>query len=203
MIVEYFVGGAADKNDFLSKVVGNTGVMNTTRRLRAASKVNITTFYKGHEEENNTFLEIDRKWKNNEISTLNLVGHSWGGQAVMNLTKKLNDAGIPVTELITLDPVSLLPFRPIKNFSHWVNVHQKQSIVDAIASVPIAGNFVGSILSAISIPFGGSVNDTIATIGGQLGYQNGATNIVCGLDHADAWGMYVIARQKMDTLLVK
>lgn len=75
--------------------------------------------------------------------------------------------------------------------------------MDYISTIPVAGNLIGGLLSTLTTPLPShTLSDAIATIGGQLGAQRNAVNISCNLDHANAWGMYTIARQKMDSLVV-
>jgi hypothetical protein len=120
----------------------------------------------------------------------------------MDLVNRLEKNGIVVNELITLDPVSLFPFLPLTNFRHWVNVYQAQTLLDYVSIIPVAGNLVGGLLSTLTTTLPShSLNDAIATTGGQLGAQRNAVNISCNLDHANAPGMYTIARQKMDSLV--
>lgn len=203
MIIEYFIGGGADKNDKLSKAFGSTGIMNAVRQKRAITRPDIATFYKGHEEEDDILNEIKVKNNKKEFSVLNITGHSWGGGAAMNLVNRLKKENIAVNELITLDPVALFPFFRLENFKYWVNVYQMQTTLDYIAAVPLIGNLVGGILSTTGTPFQShSFNDVVATTGGQLGEQDGATNVACNLDHADASGMEIIARLKMNALIV-
>lgn len=203
-IVEFFIGGAGDKSDFISTVIGSTGAITYARAYRQNLSPNIQTFYRGHEEENAMFLSIKNDWKNGRITVLNLTGHSWGGQAAMNLSNRLKKENIPVNELITLDPVSLLKKCKINNAKNWVNVYQEPSLLDYIAVVPLLGNAVAGIISGIGSLVGAvSINNTIATVGGQLGAEKGANNISTKLDHADARGMYIIARSKMDNIVMK
>lgn len=147
--------------------------------------------------------EIKGRYGRKEFSVLNLIGHSWGGGAAMSLVNRLKHENILVNELITLDPVALLPFFRLENFRYWVNVYQMQTVADYIASVPIIGNAVGAVLSSTGLAAKShSFNDVIATTGGQLGEQRGATNVAVNLDHADAAGMEIIARNKMNALLL-
>lgn len=52
-----------------------------------------------------------------------LIGHSWGGDAAVNLVARKLDA--PIDLLISLDPVSRkgAPRRKIPNVRHWLNIH--------------------------------------------------------------------------------
>jgi pimeloyl-ACP methyl ester carboxylesterase len=202
MITEYFIGGGADKNDLLAKVRGGgTGILDHLRLERKKQKSNITTFYRGHEQENAIFREIKLKKENNPELVINITGHSWGGHASLKLANRLAVEKISINELITLDPVSMTPFLRIFNFKKWVNVYQVQTALDVIATVPVAGNLISGVVSFAStfLP-GHSLPDAIATTGGQLGKQTGAINICCTLDHADARGMYLMARAKMDNM---
>lgn len=202
MIIEYFIGGGSDKNDNLSKVFGSTGVMEKVRQKRASSRSDIVTLYRGHEENDRILKEITDLLNKNGDLTVNLTGHSWGGAAAMDLTNSLEKVGIAINELITLDPVSMFPFFPLRNFRCWVNVYQTQSLLDYITGIPLAGNLIGGVFSTLASPLPShTVNDVIATTGGQLGAQRNALNISCNLDHGNAIGMYIVARQKMDSLM--
>ncbi len=202
MISEYFIGGGADKNDFLAKIRGGgTGIVKHLQWYRHIQKHDIETFYRGHEQEDAIFKEIKLKKEKNPGLVINITGHSWGGHTSLKLANRLEVEKITINELITLDPVSMTPFSRIYNFKKWVNVYQVQTILDIIATVPVAGNLVSGVVSfASSFLPAHSAPDAVATTGGQLGEQTGATNVSCTLDHADAKGMYLIARAKMDSV---
>ncbi len=192
-ILEYFVGGGADKGDLLSKVVGSTrNVEQHAKKHRDDLGTPVQTSYYGHEEEAQLLANIQSALKRGD--TVNLTGHSWGGGAAIRIAQKLKQQGQSVNILITLDPVSLLPLTSPVGARIWVNVYQKQTLVDAIATVPVVGNAVAGIASAFSAPFVNDPSDTIATLGGQLGYQNKADiNKESLLGHADSEGLYIEA----------
>lgn len=51
--------------------------------------------------------EIARDYKAGQVQPVILVGHSWGGLAVVNLVEALGDAGVPVALAVALDTTSL------------------------------------------------------------------------------------------------
>jgi len=72
---------------------------------------------------------------------VNVVGHSWGGPDAYNAVARANAAGLPVDNLITLDPVSG-PSRAVEGVAHagtWMNVYGhpvQPDFTDQIASFP-------------------------------------------------------------------
>ncbi|PXF32490.1 hypothetical protein WH50_04185 [Pokkaliibacter plantistimulans] len=192
-ILEYFVGGGADKGDLLSKVVGATNNIKLhAQAYRDQQKTPVITDHYGHEEYTQLLIRIQADLKRGD--TVNLTGHSWGGGAAIRIAQKLKQQGQSVNILITLDPVSLLPLTSPVGARIWVNVYQKQTLVDAIATVPVVGNAVAGIASAFSAPFADDASDTIATLGGQLGYQNKANiNKETTVGHAESGLMYIEA----------
>ncbi len=192
--VEYFIGGGADKDDFLSGVFGGTKLMEDLFRARMISLPSGSQQfeYRGHEQEASIIQGIRVRRAANPRLVVNITGHSWGGQAAMRITHRLAISGIKIDELITLDPVALVKVpSPRSNANMWVNVHQKQTWVDHVATVPIVGNAVAGVLSGIgAMGDDTEVNDTIATTGGQLGAEDGAYNIETELHHRDVLEMY-------------
>ncbi|AZZ93212.1 hypothetical protein EUZ85_21805 [Hahella sp. KA22] len=190
---EYIVGGGADKNDALSHVVGSTNLVKVDiiDRFNLYNSSDREVYYRGHEEEKELLEEIVRDWKSYKFNNLRLTGHSWGGQAVMNITQKLFVKGVPVKELITLDPVSMLPLaRP--QAEKWVNVYIRQSILDnTIGKLPLVNQVVSSVASLPTLlTVNGRAGGYIANIGSQLGHENGAYNYEMDVSHANAGEMY-------------
>jgi pimeloyl-ACP methyl ester carboxylesterase len=173
----FFIGGGGDKYSYLG--VGPTNIM------EGVKDVNQNLFqgqnhYFGYEDK----AQITEMVKSSP-GKHNLIGHSYGGAAAMDIA-----AGSPqgkIDNLVTLDPVSLFPKADPKNYNKWVNVHQEQTLADGIASIPLIGNVIAGAASALDT--GGGNGDSIATLGGQLGAESGATNIPTTKPHADAAGM--------------
>ena len=99
-----------------------------------------------------------------------LIGHSWGGDAAVNLVARKLDA--PIDLLISLDPVSRkgAPRRKLPNVRHWLNIH-----IDYSRS------------TWFDIP------NLVARIGGPWeAAENADANVSCPPDmtHAWAWGMF-------------
>lgn len=197
--IEYFIGGGADKNDLLSEIVGSSGVMKRVMRSRVKTPT-LQVEYRGHEQEDLILSQIILKVKADPSLVVNITGHSWGGQTAIRVTTKLARVGISVNELITLDPVSLTYMSEPTPYV-WVNVYQDQTILDYIATVPVVGNAVSSLVSAAGAVFPGDTtfDDTVATTGGQLGAQPGAINISTSLHHVEALEMYNVARRRLTT----
>jgi hypothetical protein len=57
-----------------------------------------------------------------------LIGHSYGADDVVNIARKLETAGVPVSLLVTLDPVTPQPVP--KNVRLCVNLYQSNGIWD-------------------------------------------------------------------------
>jgi len=203
--VEFFIGGGGDKKDFLSGVVGGgSKIMNGVMAYRKKTSVGIVCKWYGHEDQTKLLDEIKQKWKSNTYTSIRLTGHSWGGQAAMDLTQDLFRASIPVDELITLDPVSLWPFSEVVA-GKWVNVFAKHSLMDnSIGAVPVLGNLVSGLTSWAGLLTGGSSGgDYVANWGGQLGSENGAHNVEVNVPHEKALTMYVKARAEMQNVQSK
>jgi hypothetical protein len=60
----------------------------------------------GHADEGSVAAEATRGYKNGRVRSIILIGHSLGAGAVLQVARDLNEANIPVTLLIALDPVS-------------------------------------------------------------------------------------------------
>ncbi len=142
------------------------------------------SFYKSHAAVDEMVDEIVASWKpyadkgtspTDLDKQIVLIGHSWGGASALKVASKLKDHRIGVRLIVTLDMVSQFPVTNPDNQGAWINVYQRQTPVDYIASVPIAGQLVGGILSALN-PFdwGNRSGNTIGTLGGQTGYETGA-----------------------------
>ena len=101
---------------------------------------------------------------------IRLIGHSWGGDAVVNAVARKVDA--PIDLLITLDPVSRKgpPRQRLANVRHWLNIY-----IDYSRS------------AWFDIP------NIVARIGGPWeGVACADRNIACppAMTHAWAWGMF-------------
>lgn len=191
--VEYFIGGAGDKGDWISLASGATNIMKAVSLNRASTSADIDCIYRGHEQE--ILSDIKKQWRSGKYKSIRITGHSWGGKAVMDLAQDLFNSGVPVDEL---DPVSMFPFGQI-HVARWVNVYIKQSFVDnTIGKIPIAGNLLSSIVTFPTlITNSGRSGGYIANVGGQLGAENGAHNIEIDASHADAQIMYNRARKEI------
>jgi len=205
--VEYFIGGGADKGDFFAKVSSPSEIMKAVFEKRKKDKADIFCIYEGHENrkashENRKAIlkDIQEKWQSGTYTSIRLTGHSWGGDAAMNLVQDLYKSRIPVDELITLDPVSMFPFAEV-NAKKWVNVYLKPSLFDqSIGKIPIIGNLVVGVLTMPTLVIPSEIKSGyIANLGGQLGYENGAHNVEMGAEvaHAHAQKMYDRARIEM------
>ena len=130
-----------------------------------------------------------------------IIGHSWGGGNSQYLSDLLAGYGVPVDWLVTLDPVGALPMSKSDNVKNWVNAHSAMDYVDYIWPLSSIGMLflagASAALGAAGVDGTGPVtNEGIATAGGQLGAEDGATNVEVtnpsgsgtGLDHGDANG---------------
>ncbi|OZG73164.1 hypothetical protein BTA51_11775 [Hahella sp. CCB-MM4] len=201
--VEYFIGGGGDKSDFITSITGATNIMRRVKEYRANTTSDIYCQYYGHEEKIQILQDIQTNWKNGTYKSIRLTGHSWGGQAAMDLTQQLFKLSIPVDELITLDPVSLFPFSSV-NAAKWVNVYCKQSIMDlTVGAVPIIGNFISALTTWPGMTGGSTSGDYVANVGGQLGSENGALNVEMDTNHEDALALYQRARKEIQNAPLK
>ncbi len=190
---EYVIGGGSDKKDFLSNVAGATRLVERDIIIRF-NLYNIPSrkvLYRGHEEEDQIVKEIVADWKAYKFNFLRLTGHSWGGQAAMDITQELAHHSVPVKELITLDPVSMLPFSSVPA-EKWVNVYIKQSFWDnTVGAIPVVNQLVSSVATLPTLfTQSGREGGYIANVGGQLGAENGAYNHEMDVSHASAGDMY-------------
>ena len=181
----FWIGGAADKYPFMG--VKPTNIMQDVMNKNSTLFQGPNHYY-GHGDAA-AIIEAIKKTPGKH----NIIGHSYGGAAAIDITAAVGKD--KVGTLITLDPVSMLPKSNPENSDSWINVHQEQTLVDAIASIPIIGTAVAGLLSMLDVT-GGS-GDTIATTGGQLGAQSGAVNIPSTKAHADAAGMLDQAKAHM------
>ncbi|MCP4494127.1 MAG: hypothetical protein GY820_43515, partial [Gammaproteobacteria bacterium] len=122
----------------------------------------------------------------------NIVGHSWGGAAGIDITAAV-DPG-KVGTLITLDAVSYGPKSDPLNYDTWINVHQVQTPIDYVGSIPVVGDLI-KLLSPLDV--GGAAGDSVATVGGQLGAESGAVNIPSTNGHGEAGRMLDQAESHM------
>ncbi|MCF6258615.1 MAG: hypothetical protein L3J98_00405 [Gammaproteobacteria bacterium] len=174
--VEYFIGGAGDKGDWISLAGGATNIMKAVSLNRARTSADIDCIYRGHEQEREILSDIKKQWQSGKYKSIRITGHSWGGKAAMDLAQDLFNSGVPVDELITLDPISMFPF----------------------GKIPIAGNLLSGIVTLPTlVTNSGKSGGYIANVGGQLGAENGAHNIEIDAPHADAQTMYNRARKEM------
>lgn len=198
--VEYFIGGGGDKNDFIAGVTYATRIMEDVSKSRDATTANLLCLYRGHEQESKILAEIITKWKSGEYTSIRITGHSWGGQAAMNIVQDLFKKQIPVDELITLDPVSAFPFGKVYA-GKWVNVYIEQSLLDdTVGKIPVVGNLINSIITLPTLATSSGLSGGyIANVGGQLGFENGAHNVEMdgNITHANAQAMYDRARKEI------
>jgi pimeloyl-ACP methyl ester carboxylesterase len=128
-----------------------------------------------------------------------LIGHSYGGDGVLEVARQLFAKGIRVKVAIMIDPVGVKKKR--LNIDLLVNVHDKKTINDCIADVPVAGNVAGGLLSfvewVVTRPFAlagadtMNFSDVIATAGGQYGKYDGAdVDVDMDAHHNDAQSMF-------------
>src|SRR6201994_1074606 len=66
----------------------------------------IQTEVSNHLSWSSTASEAIEECKSGQISSIALVGHSLGGAAVVDVAKRLQEAGLRVALMVTLDPVS-------------------------------------------------------------------------------------------------
>jgi hypothetical protein len=59
----------------------------------------------GHDEEESVAAEAAHDYRSGKVRSIILIGHSLGAGAVLQVARELNGAGVPVSLLISLDPV--------------------------------------------------------------------------------------------------
>ncbi len=72
--IEYFIGGAGDKGDWISKIGGATNIMETVSINRAKTSVDIDCIYQGHEQEKEVLSAIKNNGNRASIKVLELLG---------------------------------------------------------------------------------------------------------------------------------
>jgi pimeloyl-ACP methyl ester carboxylesterase len=70
------------------------------------SRIGIAASVYGHAEDDSVAAEAIRDYKSGKVRSIILIGHSLGAGAVLQVARDLNEAKIPVTLLIALDPVA-------------------------------------------------------------------------------------------------
>ena len=104
---------------FLDQVLGNSYAVSA--RYPADLRARHDVWFREHYE-SRKMRDIVNLYASKGHSVA-LVGHSWGGDAAVNLVARKLDA--PIDLLISLDPVSRkgAPRRKIPNVRHWLNIH--------------------------------------------------------------------------------
>lgn len=151
---------------FLDQVLGNSYAVSA--RYPADLRARHDVWFREHYE-SRKMRDIVNLYASKGHSVA-LIGHSWGGDAAVNLVARKLDA--PIDLLISLDPVSRkgAPRRKIPNVRHWLNIH-----IDYSQS------------TWLDIP------NLVARIGGPWeAAENADVNVSCPPDmtHAWAWGMF-------------
>ncbi len=149
------------------------------------------------------FFYLKEILKKNPDEPIVIVGHSYGGWAALNFANALNfylsDAEVTV---ITLDPAYYGIFLRSSNISEWINVYQKQTMIDSVVDIPAIGVAVGICTATI----GGFLenNQLIATGGNQFGYESQADiniEVPIKLDHNNPGGMLLFEVPSKNMLL--
>jgi hypothetical protein len=85
------------------------GIANVSVGLDALAgklaRLGIVASVEGYGDEAAVTAEAIREYKSRRVRSIILIGHSLGAGAVLSAAKQLNEAGVPVTLLIALDPV--------------------------------------------------------------------------------------------------
>jgi RHS repeat-associated protein len=208
--VTAYLGGAGDQGFPL-----NTGQIDRARDRHEGSVGDNETFGWSESDKAADWIEVkyrrqeEQRRQQTPIGPLLpipvvVIGHSWGGAKAKDVSDKLACRGIRVTHLVTLDPVSEGFVASPTNVDKWVNVHQESGFADYVASVPLLGPalLVGGPLGWIALwTDSGDLSDTVGTIGGQLGAEDGATNIATDKPHWDAAGYLELAIPQLKDLV--
>jgi pimeloyl-ACP methyl ester carboxylesterase len=195
--IAIWIGGAGDKGKDFG--FGPTYTMRTVMNAYKNTFGEQINVYMGHYEKDKIVdiaenaimgIEIDGQLPNCQ-EMIHLIGHSWGGVTALEVAKELDRRGWGhrIGIIVTLDPVSNLPGANPTAFQTWINVYQEMGLEDLPGKlIPVLGDLVGGILQIPGTIIGAnSPDDLIATTGGQLHDEAGATkNIPMKVKHADA-----------------
>lgn len=167
-----FVGGGGDRD--ISRIVMSLQIefANKPRHKGVISK------YYDHTQSAIAVNDIASFREKSPRSPILIIGHSWGGDTAMDIANDLDEKGISVELLVTLDPASWFDVQEIlqiyrsKNIREWVNVY-----VSGVANI----------------------DDIIANIGGKWGAESQADlNIdaneyrgISNIRHGDARNMFL------------
>jgi pimeloyl-ACP methyl ester carboxylesterase len=66
----------------------------------------------GHGESDDVAAQAIRDYRSGKVRSIILIGHSLGAGAVVSVADQLNDARVPVSVLISLDPVGTMAVPP-------------------------------------------------------------------------------------------
>lgn len=121
---------------------------------------------------------------------VNLVGHSRGGGSAIRLTQDERLADRDFGTVVTLDPVketigTVHYYQVGDNVDAAINIHSKQTPLDVVADVPIAGTVSAGLVSGMGAMVSDSIDgsDAVATAGGQLGQVKGMINVPTDASH--------------------
>ena len=185
---DYWIGGAADKFSFMG--VDPTFIMNEVMNVYGHEFPGKDLYY-GYEELDDVISKVTETVKQNPCEVINLIGHSYGGAAAIDIAAELKAKKIKVNILITLDPVAMLPRSNPDNYEIWVNAYQEQELVDVLGSIPVVGQGLGAIGSLFGmLSKNHDMSDVIATTGSQLGSESGAINIEKSYNHWEAYKFF-------------
>jgi len=153
--VNIFIAGFWDggSDGFLSNDIANK-LLGAGENQRLSSPNNIPNAKFGHMQADttNTALNyikaIKKKWPNEPI---NIIGHSFGGKAGLELANDAHEAGYKINLLVTLDPVT----------RYWPGKERKDKTLPWLNIYPSEIGWTGK--------------DLITRIGGQWGHVNDAT----------------------------
>ena len=79
---------------------------------RKLARTGVATSVHGHGDGGSVASEAIADYKSGRVRSIILIGHSLGAGAVVDVAHQLNDAGVPVSLLIALDPVSSASVSP-------------------------------------------------------------------------------------------
>jgi RHS repeat-associated protein len=193
---DYWIGGAADKFSFMG--AKPTHIVRDLLMKVYGNKFPGKDLYYGYEELDEILSKITKTVEDNPCEVINLIGHSYGGAAAIDIAAKLKTKKIKLNVLITLDSVAAMPRSNPDNYAIWINVYQEQSVMDLFASIPIVGQAVGAIVSLVGTPAEShDISDVIATTGSQLGSESGAINIGKNYHHWEAHKFFQDAVSKV------
>jgi len=156
------------------------GIFNVSVGLDAlAVKLNrrgIRSSVYGHSESSTVAAEAIRDYRSHKVGSIILIGHSLGAGGVMSVAQELKNAGVPVSLLISLDPVFNLAVP--SNVRRAVNFYITGSGMPVAAGPGFRGSLQNIDLARVPGMDHMAIQATDAMHRRMIGYVAGSTGAV-------------------------